>query len=170
MELRSALKMAESSLTLNADRISALGGKLEDLLFRAQRISNAMKNKMAVQDTMFGADLQKFRAEIRNFSHEVAALPGMVGTIERTAYFDEEAAKAAASLQRICERIAKQIKSLADQAYLAHSHIREANHKVEAWYLAQECEQMADKGKTLPTVCNKLVQKVNDPKELPPPA
>lgn len=167
MELRAALKMAESTLTLNADRVSALSGKLEDIWFRAQRLANAIKNKLPVQDTMFGQDLQKFRAEVRTFSHEVAALPNIVGSIERTAYYDEEAQKAAGSLQRICERIAKQLKSLADTAHLAHGHMRVPEHKIEAWYLAQECEEMADKGRALPTLCNKLVLRVNDAKTKP---
>lgn len=167
MEQRSALKQAESTLVLAADRISGMGGKLEDLFFRAQRIASALKNNLKSNDSMFGYDLQNFRKEVRSFSHEVAALPNLVGGIERTAVYDEESVKAAQSLQRICERINKNLKNLADQAMMAHSHIREADHKVEAWYLAQELEQMAQKGQTLPTVCNKLVLKISDPKEAP---
>lgn len=165
MEQRSALKQAESGLTLAADRISSMGGKLEDLFFRAQRIASALKNNLTVNDTMFGYDLQTFRREVRTFSHEVAALPNLVGGIERSAVYDEESVKAAQALQRICARITKSLKALADQAMMAHSHIREADHRVEAWYLAQELEQMASKGQSLPTICNKLVLKVSDIRE-----
>ena len=115
-------------------------------------------------DSMFGYDLQNFRRDVRNFSHEVAALPNLVGGIERTAVFDPEAVKAAQSLQRICARINNTLKMLADQAMLAHGHIREADHRVEAWYLAQELEAMASKGQTLPTICSKLLLKISDPK------
>lgn len=175
MEQRSALKMAESSMTLAADRVSALGGKLEDLFFRAQRLASAEKNGIKSNDSMFGADLQNFRRDIRNFKAEAESLPAMLSNIERTAVYDEESTKAAQSLARICARVSKALKALSDQAYLAHGHIRAADHKIEAWYLCQELEEMASKGQTIPTICNKLILKVSDPKETgatpnPPPA
>ncbi len=163
MEIMAAMKMSESSMTMVCDKINAMGGKLEDLLFRAQRIAAAQKNKVANNDSMFGYDLQHFRNEVRTFSAEIGGLPNLVGSIERTAEYNEAAVKPAQSLMRICERLAKSLKTLSDQAYLAHQHIREANHKVEAWYLAQEVEQMAQKAQGLPTVANKIVIRVSTP-------
>jgi hypothetical protein len=40
---------------------------------------------------------------------------------------------------------------------IAHQHIRAADWKIEAWYLAQEIEEMVMKGQGLPTVANKIV-------------
>lgn len=163
MEIMSSMKQAESSMAIVCDRINALGAKLEDLLFRAQRIAAAAKNNLKHNDSMFGYDLQHFRNEVRAFSHEVGGLPNLLGGIERQAEFNEAAVKPAQALMRICERLNQGLKSLTDQAMLAHQHIREANHKVEAWYMAQEVEQMAQKAQGLPTVANKIVIRVSSP-------
>ena len=163
MELLSGLKQAESTSSITSDRVSALKGKLEDLLFRAQRIAAAQKAKMPVMDTMFGYDLQNFRREVRTFSHEVGALPNLIGGLERTAEFSEPAIRLAQSVMRIADRLSKSLRSIHDLACLAHSHIRASDHKIEAWYLVQEVEEMAQKGQTMPTAANKIVIKVSTP-------
>lgn len=168
METASALKQAESTLTLVGDKINAISGKLEDIVFRAQRIAACKKNNMKSTDTMFGYDLQHLRSDIRNFGNEIGGLPTVVGGIERASEYDENAVKGAQSVARLCERVSKLIKSLADQAALAHSHIRESDSKVEAWYLVQETEQLADRAKTLPTIAAKIVLRVSTPPKTTP--
>ncbi len=163
MEVLQALKQTEASLSLTADRISALDGKLEDLLFRAQRIASAAKNNLKTNDTMFGYDLQGFRRDVRAFGHEITGLPNMIGALERAAEFSEPAIRPAQAVMRACERVNRALKGLHDRALLAHQHIREAEHKVEAWYLVQEVEQMAQKGQSLPTLANKVLIRVSDP-------
>jgi len=54
MEQDHALKQAESTLSLVGDKISNLSSKIEDLVFRAQRIAAAKKNNLKSTDTMFG--------------------------------------------------------------------------------------------------------------------
>jgi len=170
MEQIAGLKNAEGKLSVTSDKVTALGGKLEDLLFRAQRISSAAKNGMKNNDSMFGYDLQNFRREVRTFSNDISALPNLVGTLERAATYDENAVRYAQSMMRIADRLSKNLRGLHDQACLAHSHIREAEFKVEAWYLVQEIEEMAQRGATLPTIANKVVIKVSTPdKKNPPP-
>lgn len=163
MEQLSALKQAESTLSLTGDKITNLSSKLEDLLFRAQRIAAAKKNNLKSTDTMFGYDLQNLRRDIRSFSTEMAGLPNMIGTIERMAAFDEGAVRYAQSVMRLCERVSKLVKALEDQARVAHQHIRESDHKIEAWYLVQEVEQLAQRAQTLPTIANKVVIRVSTP-------
>lgn len=163
MELLSALKQAESTLTLISDRVGVLKAKLEDLVFRAQKIAQLKKAGGNSTDSMFGYDLQAFRRDVRTFSHEVSALPTTLGGIERTAVYDENAAKLASSLMRLADRLRKALEGLYDQALMAHSHIRESDHKVEAWYIVQEVEQMAEKGKLLPTIANKVLIVVSTP-------
>jgi hypothetical protein len=163
MELLSALKQCEGTLSLTGDKISTLAGKLEDLLFRAQRIAAAKKNNLKSTDTMFGYDLQNLRRDIRSFSNDMGGLPTVIGSIERTAVYDEGALRYAQSVMRLAERVAKLVKALADQALLAHTHIRESDSKIEAWYLVQEAEQLAQRGQTLPSIANKIVIKVSTP-------
>ena len=163
MSVSDALRQAEGKLSLIGDRIAMLQGKLEDLLFRAQRISGAKKAGMPAQDTMFGYDLQHFRRDIRSFSQEVIALPAMIGAVERLAAFEDGAEKPAQSVMRLCNRVHKAMQLLNDHALLAHTHIREADHKIEAWYLCQEIEEMAQKTQGLPTAANKILIKVAPP-------
>lgn len=157
MDQLPALKQMESTLAMTTERTGVLHGKLEDLLFRAQKIASLKKSGGNSMDSMFGYDLQTFRRDVRNFSHEVGALPTALGTIERSAVFDEPSAKLASSVMRYADRLRKALENLADNARLAHSHIRESDHKVEAWYVTQEVDQLAEKGKALPTIANKIL-------------
>jgi hypothetical protein len=157
METTAALKQMEGTLSIVCDHTSAVKAKLEDLLFRAQRIAAATKNGMGVSDTMFGYDLQAYRRGIRTFSGEIQSIPTILGSIERTAQYDEKAAKFATSVMRLAMRLSNLLRGLHDTSILAHQHIRTADHKMEAWYLAQEIEELVMRGQGLPTVANKIV-------------
>ncbi|MBI4061204.1 MAG: hypothetical protein HY403_07220 [Elusimicrobia bacterium] len=157
MDLVLGLKQLEGRLALMADRVAAVKGKLEDLLFRAHRIANAAKNNMKDNDTMYGYDLQNFRRDLRPFGMDVAALPGLLASLERQAAYDPSAAKLAAGVMRGASRVANALKTLHDASLLAHQHIRAADHKILAWYIAQEIEEMAQKGTSLPSAANKIV-------------
>lgn len=170
METLQALKQMEGTLAMTGDKVSALKGKLEDLLFRAQRISNAQKNNLPNNDTMYGYDLQRFRREIRTFGTEMSGIPVVLGAIERTAAPDDKAAKFANDVMRLCMRLTQNLRALHDLSLLAHQHIRAADLKVEAWYLAQEVEEMVMRGQGLPTVANKIVMACSSPTKAPPPA
>lgn len=163
MEQIAGLKQAEGKFGLIGDRITMMAGKLEDLVFRAQKIAACKKNNRPVTDTMFSYDLQAFRRDIRNFGHEVGALPNALDAVLRASRYEENAVKYAQQVWRLSDRLAKSLAALGAQALLAHSHIRESDAKIEAWYLAQEIEQMVDKGKSLPTIANKILLKVSDP-------
>lgn len=157
METLAGLKQLEGQFSLVGDRVVALKAKLEDLLFRAQRIANAQKINMPNSDTMFGYDLQHFRRDVRTFAQDISGLPVLLGSLERTATYDEKAAKFAQTVMRLAVRITQSLRSLHDTAILAHQHIRTADHKIEAWYVAQEVEELVMKGQGLPTSANKIV-------------
>ena len=157
METTAGLKQMEATLSMVCDRTSALKAKLEDLLFRAQRIAANQKAGMAVTDNMFGYDLQGYRRGIRAFSNEITSLPVVLGSIERTAEYDERASKFATSVMRLAMRLTSSLRGLHDTSILAHQHIRTADHKIEAWYLASEIEELVSRGQSLPTCANKIV-------------
>jgi hypothetical protein len=157
METLAGLKQMEGTLSTVCDHTSAMKAKLEDLLFRAQRIAASEKSHMKSTDTMFGYDLQIFRRSVRTFSQEVSTLPVALGSIERTAVYDEKAAKFATAVMRLAMRLSNGLRGLHDTATLAHQHIRTADHRIEAWYLAQEIEELLMRGQGLPTVANKIV-------------
>jgi hypothetical protein len=157
MDVLPALKQMESQLSITCDRVSTLKAKLEDLLFRAQRIAAAQKNMMGNNDMMFGYDIQHFRRDIRGFGGELTNLPTILGSIERTASYDDKASKFAQSVMRLAMRLSQSLRALHDMSLLAHQHIRAADHKIEAWYLAQDIEEMVMRGQGLPTTANKIV-------------
>jgi len=173
MEALAGLKQMEGTLSITGDKINAMKAKLEDLLFRAQRIANAQKNGMGNNDTMFGYDLQKFRREVRTFSTEISGIPVLLGAIATSAAPDPMAAKFASSVMRLATRLSQNLRALHDMTLLAHQHIRAADLKIEAWYLAQEMEEMVMRGQGLPTVANKIVMAtappVAPPAATPPP-
>ena len=157
METAAGLKQMESTLSVACDRTSAMKAKLEDLLFRAQRIAAAQRSALGVSDTMFGYDLQNYRRGIRTFSGEISGLPVALGSIERSAVYDENAVKFATAVMRLTMRLSSLLRGLHDTSILAHQHIRTADHKIEAWYLANEIEEVVMRGQGLPTVANKIV-------------
>lgn len=157
MDSLPALKQLEATLSVTCDRVGVLKAKIEGLLFRAQRISNAQKNGLPNNDTMFGYDIQHFRRDARSFAGEISSLPVLLGSIERGASYDPMAAKFAASVARLAIRLSQSLRSLHDTALLAHQHIRAADHKIEAWYMAQDIEEMVTRGQGLPTIAGKIV-------------
>jgi hypothetical protein len=157
MEILAGLKQMESTLSMVCDHTSATKAKLDDLLFRAQRIAANQKAGMGVTDTMFGYDLQGFRRSIRVFSGEISGLPVVFGSLERSAVYDEKASKFATAVARLAMRLSSLLRGLHDTSLLAHQHIRTADHKIEAFYLANEIEELVMRGQGLPTVANKIV-------------
>ncbi len=172
METIAGLKQMEGTLSITCDKLNTMKAKLEDLLFRAQRIAAAAKNHMTSSDTMYGYDLQRYRREVRAFSTEISGIPVVLGAIERTAVRDARAAKFAQNVMRLSMRLSQTLRALHDMSLLAHQHIRAADMKIEAWYLAQEVEEMVMRGQGMPTVASKIVAAtaVDDaaPAETPP--
>ena len=163
MEMGRALRQVEGSLGILCDRISVQSARLDELLFRAQRIAMNVKNGHKNPDMMFGSDLQHFRQEVRRFGFDVAAVPNQVGAIERSAVYDESSVKAAQSLMRVCERLNRDVKALHGKALLAHQHMREAEYKIEAWYLVQDIEEMVQRAQSLPNIANRVVLRISSP-------
>ena len=172
MEITAGLKQMESTLSMICDHTNAMKAKLEDLLFRAQRIAAAQKANMGVTDTMFGYDLQHYRRSVRSFAGEISGLPVVFGSLERSATYDEKAAKFATAVARLSMRLSSALRGLHDTSILAHQHIRTADHKIEAFYLANEIEELVMRGQGLPTTANKIVILTQTrPKDwVPPPA
>lgn len=157
MELMNALKQAEGKVSLVGDKVAQMTAKLEDLTFRAQKISSCKKNKTTSMDTMFGYDMAHFRREVRSFSLEIVTLPAMLGAIERDCSPIPGAEKFAQSLMRLAGRLHKSVSSLHSQALMTHQHISDSDLRIEAWYICQDVEEMTQKSQGLPTIAQKIV-------------
>ncbi len=163
MEQLRAIKQAESRLSLIGDHASVLSGKLEDLLFRAQRIAQSLKDDAKVKstDSMFGYDLQNFRRDVRAFGNDAGGLSSALGSITHAAQYDESSLIHAQAVMRLSDRLYKSLCALLDQAVLAHQHIRQAEYKVDAWYMVQEVESLTQQAQVLPGIANKLLVAVS---------
>lgn len=157
MEIVAGLKQVDGQLSLMADRVTVVSAKLEDLLYRAQRISAAIKNGTISTDTMYGYDLQNFRQSLRKFAMDLGTLPPMLGSMERQATYNLDAVKYAQSVMRNTSRMAQALKALHDMSLLAHQHIRAADHKIEAWNISKEIEEMALQMQGLPMSANRIL-------------
>ncbi len=170
MNLLSGLKQIEGATSLACDKVQSLKIKLEDLDFRAQRIASAMKNSTTHHDPMFGHDLQRYRREILAFREELSVLSAQLATLSSLAQPDEKALACAQSVLRRSMQLGQNLRTLHDNALLAHQHIRAADLKVEAWYLAQVIEEMQSLSHGLPTVANKIVIATSEANSRIPPA
>ncbi|MBI5240567.1 MAG: hypothetical protein HY926_08850 [Elusimicrobia bacterium] len=159
MEQLRALRQVESRLSLVGDRVSVLSGKLEDLLFRAQRIAHELRREPKAKNTdaMFGYDLQSFRRDVRAFGNDAGGFSSTLGSLERSARYDEESLAHAQAAMRLADRLHKNLSALLDKAVLAHQYMREADHKVEAWYMIQEIGSLAQQTQALPGLANKVL-------------
>lgn len=157
MEIVAGLKQVDGQLSLMADRVTVVSAKLEDLLYRAQRIAAAVKNGAVSSDTMYGYDLQNFRQSLRKFALDLGTLPPMLGSLERQAAYNLEAVKFAQSVMRNTSRMAQSLKALHEMALLAHQHIRAADNKMQAWYISKEIEEMSLQMQGLPMSANRIL-------------
>jgi hypothetical protein len=164
MEIVAGLKQVDGQLSLMIDRVSVVSAKLEDLLYRAQRISAAIKNGVVSTDIMYGYDLQNFRQSLRTFAMDLATLPPILGSLERQASYNLEAVKFAQSVMRNTSRMAQALKALHEMALLAHQHIRTADHKMHAWHISKEIEEMALQMQGLPMSANRVLIASSTPK------
>jgi hypothetical protein len=170
MEQLRALQQVELRLSSAGDHVSVLSGKLEDLLFRAQRGARALKDAPKAPDAMFGSDLQTFRRDVKAFGKDAGGLSAALGGIAHSAQCDETALAHFQAVLRLCEHLCKALGALLDKAVLAHHHIREAEPKVEAWRMVQEIESLVQQTQGLPDLANKMLAAVSPRKGAPVPS
>ena len=163
MDSIQSIKQASGNFQLLNDKASVLSAKLQDLAFRAQRIASAKRSGSTSQDHMFGYDLQTFRREARAFNNEIASLPAQLNMVQRLAVVDEGAVKHATELLRWAITLNKALTALCDLSHFAHGHVRQADAKVEAWFVVQELEQLAEQSKVLPKAANTILTSVPPP-------
>ena len=143
------LRQADSRLKAAESSLSVISAKLEDLCFRAQRISRALKAREAVKDTTFGAELVDLRKLVRAFIAEAETLPSSLSAAQRGVAKEQGAAECAASVSGSARRLPQSVSHLHELALLVHRHSPEGEARVAAWYMAQELEAAAAGMKTL---------------------
>lgn len=161
MEQEKALRSLESVLSLASDHANVLGGKLEGLLFRIQRMAHAGKDTVGVGDAMFGYDVRNFRQELRNFSQEVDSLAARLGMLARTVAYEPNAVDPARTVMRLVERLHRAVVALREQALFLQQHVHGTDYKMDACYLVQETGDIESRSQGLPTTANKILIQVS---------
>jgi hypothetical protein len=146
MDALTGLRNADTILHQMGARIPALAGRLDDLNMRAHRIASAKRSGNGTHhDPTFVHDIQIFRRELNTLGQDLELLPDVMSRVHRVGEYVKEADDMAISLQRLCDRLGKMIANLEDSARLAHSHIRNSDAAVEAWYVVQQTAALAEK-------------------------
>ncbi|MCX5795894.1 MAG: hypothetical protein NTY77_10400 [Elusimicrobia bacterium] len=154
-----ALQQAEIRLSAVSVRVVVLSRMLEDLLFRAQRMSRALKDDAGADaaDSTFGRDLQALRGDVHVFGRDSAGLSAALAGIEPPAGRGEPSSARVQAVRRLTHRLHRSLAALLDQAVLAHRHLLEAEHKVEAWGLVEELGAVSQQAQVLAGIANRLL-------------
>ncbi|MFA6317709.1 MAG: hypothetical protein WC943_09855 [Elusimicrobiota bacterium] len=154
------------------DKVSAMQARSEDLLFRAQRWANAVRNKTSYRDQMFPDDLQLLRRATRTFIQECTTLPSMMDWLERDVSYDPDprALERIRSLLKVATQFEKDLANFNDVNRHLHHFVPLPELKVDVWYQVQEIEVIYDKVKGYPFfISTRLMNKVSTPEAGPQP-
>ncbi|MCX5796062.1 MAG: hypothetical protein NTY77_11255 [Elusimicrobia bacterium] len=161
------IKEAQDALSRASEHGRALSRKLEDLVFRAQRIARALKNGTSVPDSMFARDLKEFRLDIRNFGTELGVLPNALAGVAQSARLDPGAGAPAQAISQLSQQIHDNMLALEDQGQLASQHLRGAEYKSDMGYLFAEIHGLVVRAQGLPAIADQIVSQA---KAAPPSA
>ncbi|MBI4678250.1 MAG: hypothetical protein HY748_11775 [Elusimicrobia bacterium] len=166
MEQERLLNLGEERFTEFTDKVQGMTARAEDLLFRAQRWANAVKNKTAYKDNLFADDLQILRRHVRSFIQDSTSLAGLMEWIDRECHFDPDtrALDKARSLLKMVSQFEKDLANLNEQLRHLHHLVPETDLKVEAWYMVQDVEVLYDKAKGYPfLISSRVMLKISTP-------
>lgn len=164
MEEKRLFKIAEERFVEFSDKAGLLQSRMEDLHFRAIRISNALKNKQKSRDALFGEDLALMRRAVRTFSQECSSLPGLMDWLEREAHYDPELAGSARALLSIVSTLQKSMTAFCEQSRMLHQYVHDSDMKMEAWYMVQDIETLAQKMQVYPFIISgRIMGKLTTP-------
>ena len=164
MELGQLFKITEERFQEFVDRVGLLQTRMEDLLFRAQRVSNAIRNNQKMRDGLFADDLQTARRAIRSFLQDASAIPGLLDWLDRETSYSPLLLIRARSLLSLATRFQKETSNLTETARMLHNSIIKPEDKIDAWYVTQELETGAQKFQGFPfLISSRIVSKLSTP-------
>ncbi|MBI5622652.1 MAG: hypothetical protein HY924_02610 [Elusimicrobia bacterium] len=168
MEQDRLLKLTEERFMEFSDKVQSMVSHAEDLLFRAQRWSNAIKNHTGHKDTLFADDTQLLRRHVRSFIQDASALPGLIEWLDRECHYDADsrALDKARSLLKVTSQFEKDLAGLNEQLRHLHHFTPETDLKVEVWYMVQDVEVLHDKCKGYPFfVSSRVMSRISTPEK-----
>lgn len=168
MEQDKLVVQAQERFQELVDKTSSMTARAEDLLFRAQRWANAVRNKTSYRDSMFHDDLQLLRRGARTFVQECSVLPPLMDWLDRDLRYDPDprGLERVRSLLKLATQFERDLAGLNDTNRHLHHFVPLPELKVEAWYMVQEIEVLYDKVKGYPFfVSSRLMQRISTPEK-----
>jgi FtsZ-binding cell division protein ZapB len=154
IEQNSALRSAEDRLARALKRVQLLQSRVEDLLYRSQRLANSVRRSRPAEDASLSRDLLSLREELRAFGEELQAIPALLARLEGGP--ERRPRGLSRSAASLIERMDAGLRTLLEQSRLAHEHVRPQALKPEAWALVQDADLLAARAKGLKDAAARL--------------
>lgn len=174
MELNSTVLLVEDRIHKVSDHLKFLQVKMEDYVFRAQRLVTAIKAGIPIKDKGFGEDMLILRKELITFGADVIDLPNMIGRLEMDARYEADELKRfqQVNMVQVVHRetmgLQKEMQNLSGTAGLLHQHARQTPFVQESMYIGIEIEKMVERTDRLPMRVHKAVLALSNPDEEQP--
>lgn len=170
MEQQQMMRHMEDQLKRATDQVNALSASLDDLNLRAQKIHSAAKMGQKARDITFGEDIGTQRKRVRTFCQEIAGLPGMADSLDRSASYAPALMNVARSLMSSAINSAQAISNYTDAIRMLHQHITDSDLKIQVWYMVSDLDNINTKIHSIPsTISSKVITKLTTPPaDIPP--
>jgi hypothetical protein len=168
------LKQVAQTLDDFSNKLKVMHARCEDVQFRAQRLASWLKNQTNIRatppDRAFPDDLKALRRDLKRAIQEFDFVPGWLARIERAAEPQPDALDFAVKITRSASQFQQMVMTLLSPIQIAHNHLKVAELKIDAWFLAQDIEAWGKEIVAVPLRCHKILHKIepNDPTPPPP--
>jgi len=163
MEQSHILQDLAGSLSTTSGHVRTVGTNVEDLLFRAQHIAHAVKNRRPPSDSEFAFDLKGVRQAVRLLAAEVGEAASHLARVARTVSYEAAATGPAANVQRLSSSIKGSLDTLVGQVKMGRHHMHNAQYGEEAVYLLNDLEAALGQAKAMPSAGQALFTRVTEP-------
>ena len=142
MPFSNSIELFWQSLGKTKDRCGALHGRLEDLLFRAQRIALAEKRERKNPDHFFHEDLIIFRNDVRESRQEIGELAAEAAAVASSLLQNHGNRKRLEIVSILARQIHASLASLSEYASLAYQRMPERADRIQSWYCLGDINEM----------------------------
>jgi len=144
MDQSRLFKQVLQTLDEFTNKIKATHSRCEDVQARAHKLETWFKNQTSTRavppDRVFPDDLKLLRRDIKRLIQEFNFVPGWLAKIERATVPQPEITDLAVKLTRSASMFQQVVMTLLAPIQIAHNHLKVAEWKIDAWFLAQEIE------------------------------
>ena len=173
MDQSRLFKQVLQTLDEFTNKIKATHSRCEDVQARAHKLETWFKNQTSTRaippDRVFPDDLKLLRRDIKRLIQEFNFVPGWLAKIERATVPQPEITDLAVKLTRSASMFQQVVMTLLAPIQIAHNHLKVAEWKIDAWFLAQEIEAWGKETVAVPLRCHKILLKTNPLDKTPPP-